>query len=66
MIAVANKFVTFLNDVKLEMGKVSWSTRDELIGSTVVVLVSLAILSIFIGICDVILSTIINVIMSRA
>jgi len=63
---VANKFVNFLSDVKLEMGKVSWSTRDELIGSTIVVLVSLAILSIFIGICDVVLSTIINVIMSRA
>ena len=62
---MANKFANFLNDVKLEMGKVSWSTRDELIGSTVVVLVSLAILSIFIGICDVVLSTIVNVIMSR-
>ena len=65
MIAVANKFVNFLNDVKLEMGKVSWSTRDELIGSTIVVLVSLAILTIFIGICDVILSTFVNIIMSR-
>ena len=64
-IAVANKFVNFLNDVKLEMGKVSWSTRDELIGSTIVVLVSLAILSIFIGICDVVLSTLVNIIMSR-
>lgn len=63
---MANKFVNFLSDVKLEMGKVSWSTKDELIGSTIVVLVSLAILSIFIGICDVVLSTIINVIMSRA
>ena len=62
---MANKFVGFLNDVKLEMGKVSWSTRDELIGSTIVVMVSLAILSIFIGICDVVLSTIVNVIMSR-
>ena len=63
---MANKIVTFLRDVKLEMGKVSWSTRDELIGSTIVVLVSLAILSIFIGVCDVILSTIVNIIMSRA
>lgn len=62
---MANKFVNFLKDVKLEMGKVSWSTRDELIGSTIVVLVSLTILSIFIGICDVVLSTIVNVIMSR-
>ena len=62
---MANKFANFLNDVKLEMGKVSWSTRDELIASTIIVLVSLAILSIFIGICDVVLSTAVNIIMSR-
>ena len=62
---MANKFVGFFNDVKLEMGKVSWSTRDELIGSTIVVIVSLAILSIFIGICDVVLSSAVNMIMSR-
>jgi len=62
---MANKFVGFFNDVKLEMGKVSWSTRDELIGSTIVVIVSLAILSIFIGICDVVLSAAVNIIMSR-
>jgi len=62
---VANKIVNFLNDVKLEMGKVSWSTREELMGSTVVVLVSLAILSVFIGICDLVLSTVVNILMSR-
>lgn len=62
---MADKFVNFLKDVKLEMEKVSWSTRDELIGSTIVVLVSLTILSIFIGVCDVVLSTMVNVIMSR-
>jgi len=62
---MANKVVGFFNDVKLEMAKVSWSTRDELIGSTIVVIVSLAILSIFIGVCDVVLSAAVNVIMSR-
>ena len=62
---MANKIVGFFNDVKLEMGKVSWSTRDELIGSTIVVIVSLAVLSIFIGICDVVLSAAVNIIMSR-
>ena len=65
LFAMAKKIVNFFNDVKLEMGKVSWSTKDELIGSTIVVLVSLAILSIFIGLCDVLLSTIVNIIMSR-
>ena len=62
---MGNKIVGFFNDVKLEMGKVSWSTRDELIGSTIVVIVSLAILSIFIGVCDVLLSSAVNIIMSR-
>lgn len=62
---MANKIFGFFNDVKLEMGKVSWSTRDELIGSTIVVIVSLVILSIFIGICDFLLSATVNIIMSR-
>ena len=62
---MANKFVNFLTEVKLEMGKVSWSTKDELIGSTIVVLVSLAILSVFIGVCDLLLSTVVNILMSR-
>jgi preprotein translocase subunit SecE len=62
---MGNKFVGFFNDVKLEMGKVSWSTRDELIGSTIVVIVSLAVLSVFIGLCDLLLSSAVNIIMSR-
>jgi len=61
---MANKVSGFLKDIKLEMMKVSWPTKDELIGSTVIVLVSLAILSLFIGICDIFLSKIVNVIMT--
>ena len=60
-----NKAVTFFKDIKLEMTKVAWPTREELIGSTVIVLVSLAILSAFIGVCDLFLSKIVNIIMSR-
>ena len=62
---MANKVAGFFNDIKLEMLKVSWPTKDELIGSTIIVIVSLAILSIFIGICDLFLSKIVNVIMTR-
>jgi preprotein translocase subunit SecE len=47
------------------MVKVSWPTKDELIGSTVIVLVSLAILSAFIGVCDLVLSTVVNMIMAK-
>ena len=62
---MANKVAGFFNDIKLEMSKVSWPTRDELIGSTIIVIVSLAILALFIGICDLLLSKIVNIIMTR-
>ena len=61
---MANRVANFFKDIKLEMIKVSWPSKDELIGSTVIVLVSLAILSVFIGVCDIILSKIINIIMA--
>jgi len=62
---MANKFTNFFKDIKLEMVKVSWPTRNELIGSTIIVLVSLIVLSAFIGICDWCLSGLVNFIMTR-
>ena len=57
---MANKIGKFITETKVELKKVSWSTKDELVGSTTVVIVSLAILTIFIYVCDLILSKIIN------
>ena len=62
---MANRVSNFFKEIGLEMGKVSWPTKDELIGSTAIVLISLAILALFIGICDYALSIIINVIMAK-
>jgi preprotein translocase subunit SecE len=62
---MANKVAGYLNEIKIEMMKVSWPTKNELIGSTIVVIVSLAILSAFIGVCDIFLSKAVNIIMSR-
>ena len=62
---MTNKVALFFKEIKLEMQKVSWPNRQELIGSTAIVLVSLAILSAFVGVCDVVLSTVVNIIMSR-
>ena len=55
-----NKVAKFINEVKLELKKVSWSTRRELTNSTIVVIVSVIILGIFIGFCDLIWSNLIN------
>ena len=46
----------FLSDVAVEMKKVSWPTRTELRGSTMVVIVTVIVIAIFIGIVDRILS----------
>ncbi len=64
--AITHKIANYFKEVRLELGKVTWSSRDDLVASTVVVLVSLAILSVFIGICDLLLSRIVNVVMLMA
>ena len=42
----------FLNEVRSELSKVSWSTRKELLASTVLVITVTGILTVFIGIVD--------------
>ena len=51
------KISNFIKEVKVEMSKVSWSDKNEIIGSTVVVLVSTALLAIFIGLADFVVAT---------
>ena len=53
MIAKAKKF---MSDVVVEMKKVSWPSMNELRGSTMVVIVTVIIISIFIGVVDRILN----------
>lgn len=57
------KVKTFLQEVRLELGKVSWSTRQELTNSTTVVFISVILLSLFIGICDFFFAGFINVLL---
>jgi len=56
-----DKITGFVNEVKTELGKVSWSTRQELIGATSVVIVLTGLLTIFIFIVDSFLAKIISV-----
>ncbi|UCD55023.1 MAG: preprotein translocase subunit SecE [Candidatus Omnitrophota bacterium] len=58
-----NKVAKFISEVKSELKKVSWSSRRELTNSTIVVIVSVVILAIFIGFCDLIWSSVINFIL---
>ena len=55
------KPVNFLKEVKAELGKVAWSTREELLASTIVVIVVTVILGVFIGIIDAVLSKLLTI-----
>jgi len=54
------RFVTFAKEVRVEMGKVSWSTRQELINSTWVVIVSAVLVGALIGVFDFIYSMVVR------
>ena len=58
---MANKVKTFIQEVRAEMAKVTWSTREELIGSTAVVLMMMLILSSFIGAADFVMSLLLRI-----
>jgi preprotein translocase subunit SecE len=51
-----SKFFSYLESVKVEMGKVTWPTREEVIESARVVLITTLILSIAVFIVDRVLS----------
>lgn len=55
------KPVTFLKEVKVELGKVSWATRRELMDSTVLVITVTFIMAIFIGAMDLGLSKFLSI-----
>lgn len=52
----------FFKDVRIELTKVIWPGRDEVVSSTVVVLVAVAFFAIFIGVIDLVFATVIKLI----
>jgi len=55
------KFKQFIEDVRVEMKKVVWPERDQLINSTIVVIVISALFTLFIFLTDTLVSNIINI-----
>ncbi len=57
------KSLQFLREVKVELKKVTWPSRKQTIGSTVVVIVLVMIISFFLGAVDVGLSSLVKVVL---
>jgi preprotein translocase subunit SecE len=52
-----SKVIQFFKEVRVELGKVTWPSREELIGSTIIVIVLSLIMSAYIGLLDFLLSS---------
>lgn len=56
------QLIQFLKEVRTELKKVNWPLRKEVVGSTVVVIVSVFILSFFLGVIDVTLQRLLTLV----
>ncbi len=56
------KSLQFLREVKIELKKVAWPSRKQTLGSTAVVIVLVIVISLFLGVVDFILSSLIRVV----
>jgi preprotein translocase subunit SecE len=60
---IFSKAAQFLREVKVELKKVTWPSRKQTIGSTVVVIALVMIISIFLGAVDLGLSSLIRIVL---
>ena len=58
------KIKDFFREVKIELKKVVFPSREEVIGSTKVVLVLVLIIAVFLGIIDQVLSKVIHILVN--
>jgi preprotein translocase subunit SecE len=55
------KIKEFFREVKVEIKKVVFPTKDELIGSTWVVIITIIVVSLFLGVVDLGLSKLVEI-----
>jgi preprotein translocase subunit SecE len=61
---VLAKTRNFVEEVKLELGKVTWPTRKETIGTAWVVIVIVLLISLYLGACDLVLNKLMRLILA--
>jgi preprotein translocase subunit SecE len=56
-----NKIKEFFRDVKVEVKKVVFPTKEELVGSTWVVIITVIVISLFLGVVDLRLTKLVGI-----
>ena len=62
---VLAKTRNFFEEVKTELGKVTWPTRKETVATTWVVVVIIFLISLYLGACDVLLAKLMKLILVK-
>ena len=57
-----DRIKVFFREVKIELKKVVFPSRDEVMGSTKVVLVLVLIIAVFLGVIDLLLSKLVSLV----
>ena len=60
---IFQKAIQFLREVKVELKKVTWPSRKQTIGSTLVAIVLVMIISLFLGVVDMSLTSLIQLVL---
>lgn len=58
------ELVQYFEDAKTELGKVSWPTKKEIKATSIAVLILVVVMSIFLGLADLMLSKVMEFIFS--
>jgi preprotein translocase subunit SecE len=61
--SVVSNVKAFLGSVKTELSKVTWPSRKETVGTTGVVIFIVIIISLYLGLCDLVLTKLIHLIL---
>lgn len=60
----AKQLVQYVEDARAELGKVSWPTKKEVKATSIAVLILVVVMSIFLGLADLLLAKIMEFILS--
>jgi preprotein translocase subunit SecE len=60
---VLAKAKNFLQEVNVELGKVTWPTRKETVATAWIVVVIIVLISLYLGACDVVLAKLMRLIL---
>jgi len=57
------KLIEYIKEVRIEMQKVSWPTRNELMGATMLVIILSLLMAVYVYVCDQVVNRIIGLLL---